>query len=90
MLFSIRVEVATGREHLAAGALDDHAIDGVVAVDVAPHIDQLSMHDGVGGVVLLRAVHRDPQHLGMRAIEHQGACRRFCQSDMGSPPLEGA
>ena len=66
-----QVEVAAGREHLAAGALDDHAIDRVVAVDVAPHVDQLGVHDGVGGVVLLRAIHGDPQHLGMRAIEHQ-------------------
>src|SRR5262245_19847357 len=50
------VEVAAGREHLAAGALDDHAVDRVVAVDVAPHIDQLAMHDRVGRVVLFGAV----------------------------------
>ena len=65
------IEVAAGREHLAAGALDDHAVDRVVAVDVAPHVDQLGMHDRVGGVVLVGPVHGHPQHLGMRAIEQQ-------------------
>ncbi len=65
------VEVAASGEDLAARTLDDCAVDRVVAVDVAPHVDQLAMHDRVGRVVFLGPVHGDAQHLGVRAIEHQ-------------------
>ncbi len=65
------VEITAGRKDLAACALDDDAVDRVVAVDVAPYVDQLTVHDRVRGVVFLGPVHRDAQHLGVWAIEQQ-------------------
>jgi hypothetical protein len=84
-----QVEVAAGGEHLAASALDDHAVDRVVAVDIAPDVDQLGVHDGVGGVVLLRSVHGDAQHPGVRPVEEKTLVPLLPRRHIASSPDGG-
>jgi hypothetical protein len=63
-------QVAAGRERLARAG--DHDRPGLlVARDVGPHPGELPVHGLVGGVVLLRPVHRDQEHAVLAPFEEQ-------------------
>ena len=66
------VEVAARRER-AAGAGDDDGRSVGVAVDVAPDFGKFRVRRLIDGVEPLRAVHGDPEHARMRAVEEHVA-----------------
>src|SRR6202011_4036269 len=62
-------EIAAGRED-PAGAGDDRGIDALIPIDVTPDLRELAMQSLVSSVHS-PVLHRDAEHLLMRAIEFE-------------------